>query len=104
MSVHPSGYKVQSKRERKLTKDWWDKAVLKSITQDDVAEELERVRKNDPKFWLRLILDSVPKQILSESNGLQVILNLNGVDIRPLQGKVIQSIPALQDHDPDYNR
>ena len=91
MSVHPSNYKVQSKRERKLTKDWWDKAVLKAITQDDVAIELERVRKSDNKFWLRLILDSIPKEIRSDSAGIGITFILNGVEIKPLQGKVLES-------------
>ena len=79
------------KRERKLTKDWWDRAVLKSITQDDVAEELARVRKSDPKFWLRLILDSTPKEIRSDSNGLHVSFVLNGVELKPITGRVLES-------------
>lgn len=82
------------KRERKLTKDWWDRAVLKATTQDDVIEELNKVKQSDPKFWLRLILDSVPKEIHSDSAGLQVILNLNGVEIKPIEGKLVKSLPT----------
>ena len=87
------------KRERKITKDWWDRAVLKATTQDDIIEELEKVKKDDPKFWLRLIYDSIPKHIVSENNGLQVNIILNGIEEkRVIQGRVIQDRQAIGMH------
>ena len=87
------------KRERRITKDWWDRAVLKMTTQEDVGRELEKVRKEDPKFWLRLILDSVPKQTINDNNGLQINLILSGIEGK----RVIQVRPiernALDEHE-----
>jgi len=80
------------KRERKITKDWWDRAVLKATTQDDIADELKKLKESDPKFWLRLVLDSVPRHIVNENNGLVVRIVLDGIVGKsiPIPGQMVK--------------
>ncbi len=78
------------KRDRRITKQWWDRAVLKATTQDDIVAELNALRKNDPKAWLRLIMESVPKESLVKTDSsITISFNLEGVrpaalDITPV--------------------
>ena len=98
LSAYPDTYfknKGLLPLKRKPRIDWVRKAIETCHTQ---ADWQALVKSMTPKDQIDALLRVQPKLNISESNGLQVILNLNGVDIRPIEGQVIDSTPALKDH------
>ena len=88
------------KRDRTPSREWVRRAVEKAYTQQ---EWIEKFKTDLPfKDQFEALLRVQPKLNISESNGLQVILNLNGVDIRPIEGQVISDRRALTDGDDDH--
>ena len=95
MSVDPSNYRVQSKRPRPVSVEWYKRAWLKAFTQDEVVEKIKNLP--DLEFIKEFNRIFIPKLNINESNGLQVTLILDGVDIKPIQGQVKGNIKALDD-------
>lgn len=99
--MKPTGYKDTTKRDRTPYWGQIQRWLVKAKTPEQWIETFNMLSPMDQ--WTVLSrYTPVPKEISNENSGLQVILNLSGVDIRPLQGKVIQSTPILQEHDPDH--
>jgi hypothetical protein len=60
---------------------------------------LHALKKNDPKAWLRLILDSVPKEIQAHTSS-SFTLVINGLGAPAIQGEVIHAaLPAHEDEE-----
>jgi hypothetical protein len=100
-SIGYENYRVQSKRPRKITKEWWDRAVLAATTSDDVAKELNRLRKDDYKAWLELILKSVPKEaIVKQDKTVHVTLSIEGMQrTRMIECEEVKALPGLDESD-----
>ena len=96
MSVHPSCYRVQSKRDRTPTpeqfKQWW----MKAYTSDEVIEKIRNLP--DDKYldgWFKFL----PKEVKVDSNSTFRLV-IEGLQNKAIESKVIEHA-ALDEHEED---
>ena len=91
MTVHPSCYRIQSKRDRTPTperfKQWW----MKAYTPQEIIDKIRALP--DDKYldgWFRMM----PKQIQADVNStFQLIINglpIKSIDSKEVKGQLVE--------------
>lgn len=86
------------KRQRRITREWFEKIVCKAFTDQDVIDKLKTL---EAKECLDIIVRYLPKEVKQENHSL-IRLVINGLP----QGTIVKEMPqatevkAIQDdHD-----
>jgi len=96
MSIDPSCYRTQSKRDRTPTpqqfKGWW----MKAYTPDDV---IKMIRELPAEKYLDGWFKMLPKEVKVESD-TQISLIINGVrQVQAIDGRAQAALQAHEDDD-----
>ena len=97
MVYNPNLYKDQSKRDRTPYWGQVQRWVFKAKTKEGWQETFDKLTPKE-QYDILAKYTPVPKEITNENNGLQIVLQLNGVDIKPIQARTVQ---AIEPHDND---
>jgi hypothetical protein len=101
MPVHPRDYKLQSKRPRKITADWFERVLTRAFTQDEIVDKVRNLSDSDV---VKLYRDWIPRKTQVESN-LSVRLIIGSVlkeKVKQIETRAID-IKALTDGDDEVD-
>ena len=89
MSIHPSCYRSQEKRDRTPTIEWFRRAWAKAYTQDEV---IKMIRELPPDKYLdgMIRVYPSPKEVkVDQSSTFQLVIS--GLQTKVVEGKVIDN-------------
>jgi hypothetical protein len=96
-SVDYKDYKIQSKRTRKITREWFERCLTKAFTQEDIVRKIKNLSDRD---IVSLYRDWIPKHIDIKGEIVNKhVLVIHGLDEKEIEGQVVQE--ALPAHDSD---
>jgi hypothetical protein len=98
MVYNPNLYKDQSKRNRTPYWGQVQRWVFKAKTKEEWIDLFNNKLTPKEQWDILKAYTPVPKEITNENNGLQIVLQLNGVDIKPIQARTVR---AIEPHDND---
>lgn len=95
MAVDPSCYRLQSKRPRKITRDWFEKCLGKAFTD---TEFVAKLRELTSKELVEVVVKYLPKEVKQENHSL-IRLVINGLPQGTITREIGQTteVKAIQD-------